>query len=249
VKGLFNRAVRHDAEGARASRPRPRVPRRREGGVAGRHPPGLRAVLGAAGAVRAHERTRRFPFIIKRHRRRRRPPRVHVVLPVRRLRQVPAAQGRGAGVRRGGGSATGSSAWTRSTPHRSARTCPSARSRAPTSSASAGSPPTPTSARSPASSPLVGEDRFFWASDFPHPDHAPRYLGELEELVSMLPASARWKLMSDNVPRGLRAASALDHDPAPERDVILDLQRRNPWARGSTTQRLRWSARRRRRRK
>jgi predicted TIM-barrel fold metal-dependent hydrolase len=47
--------------------------------------------------------------------------------------------------------------------------------------------------------PLVGEDKFFWASDFPHPDHAPRYLTELEELVELLPESARYKLMSDNV--------------------------------------------------
>jgi predicted TIM-barrel fold metal-dependent hydrolase len=47
--------------------------------------------------------------------------------------------------------------------------------------------------------PLVGEDRFFWASDFPHPDHAPRYLSELEELVGMLPPATGWKLMSDNV--------------------------------------------------
>jgi predicted TIM-barrel fold metal-dependent hydrolase len=47
--------------------------------------------------------------------------------------------------------------------------------------------------------PLVGEDRFFWASDFPHPDHAPRYLAELRELVELLPPSARYKLMSDNV--------------------------------------------------
>ena len=47
--------------------------------------------------------------------------------------------------------------------------------------------------------PLVGEDKFFWASDFPHPDHAPRYLTELAELVELLPPSARYKLMSDNV--------------------------------------------------
>jgi predicted TIM-barrel fold metal-dependent hydrolase len=47
--------------------------------------------------------------------------------------------------------------------------------------------------------PRVGEDKFFWASDFPHPDHAPRYLTELAELVELLPPSARYKLMSDNV--------------------------------------------------
>jgi len=47
--------------------------------------------------------------------------------------------------------------------------------------------------------PRVGEDKFFWASDFPHPDHAPRYVTELAELVELLPPSARYKLMSDNV--------------------------------------------------
>src|SRR5207244_12082218 len=47
--------------------------------------------------------------------------------------------------------------------------------------------------------PLVGEQKFFWPSDFPHPDHPPRYVRELAELVAMLPESARYKLMSDNV--------------------------------------------------
>jgi predicted TIM-barrel fold metal-dependent hydrolase len=47
--------------------------------------------------------------------------------------------------------------------------------------------------------PLVGERRFFWASDFPHPDHAPVYLRELEELVALLPESARHPLLGDNV--------------------------------------------------
>jgi predicted TIM-barrel fold metal-dependent hydrolase len=47
--------------------------------------------------------------------------------------------------------------------------------------------------------PLVGEERFFWASDFPHPDHAPVYVRELAELVELLPASARPKLLGDNV--------------------------------------------------
>jgi predicted TIM-barrel fold metal-dependent hydrolase len=47
--------------------------------------------------------------------------------------------------------------------------------------------------------PVVGEDKFFWASDFPHPDHAPRYLIELAELVELLPPSARPKLMGENV--------------------------------------------------
>ena len=32
--------------------------------------------------------------------------------------------------------------------------------------------------------PIVGEDRFFWASDFPHPDHAPEYVGRLTRIAA-----------------------------------------------------------------
>jgi len=49
--------------------------------------------------------------------------------------------------------------------------------------------------------PIVGEDRFFWASDFPHPDHPPDYVEHLTELVEQLPVSARAKLLGDNVRR------------------------------------------------
>ena len=47
--------------------------------------------------------------------------------------------------------------------------------------------------------PFVGEDRFFWASDFPHADHPPEYVPNLEQLVGMLPDSARPKLLGENV--------------------------------------------------
>ncbi len=47
--------------------------------------------------------------------------------------------------------------------------------------------------------PFVGEDRFFWASDFPHADHPPDYLANLEALVELLPASARPKVLGRNV--------------------------------------------------
>ena len=57
--------------------------------------------------------------------------------------------------------------------------------------------------------PIVGESRFFWASDFPHPDHPPDYVGHLAGLVAMLPEPARYKLMSDNV----RAAYGLPPRP------------------------------------
>ena len=47
--------------------------------------------------------------------------------------------------------------------------------------------------------PFVGEDRFFWASDFPHSDHPPEYIPNLIELVSLLPESARPGLLGKNV--------------------------------------------------
>ena len=49
--------------------------------------------------------------------------------------------------------------------------------------------------------PLVGEDRFFWASDFPHPDHPPDYAANLNALVRSLPESARPGLLGRNVLR------------------------------------------------
>jgi predicted TIM-barrel fold metal-dependent hydrolase len=52
--------------------------------------------------------------------------------------------------------------------------------------------------------PLVGEDRFFWASDFPHPDHPPEYMTELEKLVAELPESARRGILGENVLRTYR---------------------------------------------
>jgi len=45
----------------------------------------------------------------------------------------------------------------------------------------------------------IGEDRFFWASDFPHPDHPPDYIPELTRLIAELPESARAGLLGRNV--------------------------------------------------
>lgn len=45
----------------------------------------------------------------------------------------------------------------------------------------------------------VGADRFFWASDFPHPDHAPDYIPHLEKLVAALPAADRPGFLGGNV--------------------------------------------------
>lgn len=47
--------------------------------------------------------------------------------------------------------------------------------------------------------PFVGEDRFFWASDFPHADHPPAYISNLQRLVGLLPETARAKILGQNV--------------------------------------------------
>lgn len=52
--------------------------------------------------------------------------------------------------------------------------------------------------------PIVGEDRFFWASDFPHPDHPPDYVPEVERLVGELPESAREGFLGRNVVEAYR---------------------------------------------
>ena len=51
----------------------------------------------------------------------------------------------------------------------------------------------------PAMIELCGDDRFFWASDFPHPDHTGDYIEELEEVAEKLKPAARQKLLGENV--------------------------------------------------
>ena len=45
-------------------------------------------------------------------------------------------------------------------------------------------------------------DRFMWASDFPHADHTPEYVTDLEELAAALPDGHRRAFLGDNA-RGL----------------------------------------------
>ena len=47
--------------------------------------------------------------------------------------------------------------------------------------------------------PIVGPDRFFWASDFPHPDHPPDYVPEVERIAEALPEAARPGFLGGNV--------------------------------------------------
>ena len=53
----------------------------------------------------------------------------------------------------------------------------------------------------PAMMQLVGEDKFFWASDYPHPDHPGNYLEELHEMVKPMPDSGRRAILGENVAR------------------------------------------------
>ena len=51
---------------------------------------------------------------------------------------------------------------------------------------------------------LVGEDRFFWASDYPHPDHPGDYLEELRGMVEGMTATARRGVLGENVARAYK---------------------------------------------
>ncbi len=45
----------------------------------------------------------------------------------------------------------------------------------------------------------VGRDRFFWASDFPHPDHGGKYLDALERMVKPMSPESRRAIVGQNV--------------------------------------------------
>jgi len=53
----------------------------------------------------------------------------------------------------------------------------------------------------PAMMATYGADRFFWASDYPHPDHTGDYLQALEAMADAVPAPARAGLLGGNVRR------------------------------------------------
>jgi predicted TIM-barrel fold metal-dependent hydrolase len=50
----------------------------------------------------------------------------------------------------------------------------------------------------PALAERYGYDRFMWASDFPHADHTPEYIYDLDELAGMFPDNERRKFLGDN---------------------------------------------------
>jgi uncharacterized protein len=47
----------------------------------------------------------------------------------------------------------------------------------------------------------VGDDRFLWATDYPHSDHDASYMEELRELADALPAESRRRLLGENASR------------------------------------------------
>lgn len=51
----------------------------------------------------------------------------------------------------------------------------------------------------PALMELYGADRFFWASDYPHPDHTGDYLNALEQNAERMPPADRARFLGDNV--------------------------------------------------
>jgi uncharacterized protein len=48
---------------------------------------------------------------------------------------------------------------------------------------------------------VVGEKKFFWASDYPHPDHPGNYLEELRGLIAPMRDSAKRAILGENVAR------------------------------------------------
>ena len=45
---------------------------------------------------------------------------------------------------------------------------------------------------------LLGDDCLLWASDFPHADHTPEYVHDLNELVGAFPEDQRRAFIGDN---------------------------------------------------
>jgi predicted TIM-barrel fold metal-dependent hydrolase len=51
---------------------------------------------------------------------------------------------------------------------------------------------------------IVGEDKFFWASDYPHPDHPGNYLEELKGMIAPMKDSGRRAILGENVARAYK---------------------------------------------
>ncbi len=51
---------------------------------------------------------------------------------------------------------------------------------------------------------MLGEDRFFWASDYPHPDHPGNYLEELRRMTAPMTETGLRGILGENVARAYR---------------------------------------------
>jgi uncharacterized protein len=65
----------------------------------------------------------------------------------------------------------------------------------------------------PALAQRFGADRFMWASDFPHADHTPEYITDLDELASEFDEVARRQFLGDNARSLYRITRAGEGQP------------------------------------
>ena len=130
---------------------------------------------------------------------RRRAPSVLDALRLRRLRPLPAAEDPRARVGRRLDRLLARPHGRRLRPHRaSASGCRSRTRPRTTSGSGAGSAAIPTSGRSrrwPSGSAPIGS---CGRRDFPHADHTPEYIHDLDELAGMFPDESRRKFLGDN---------------------------------------------------
>jgi predicted TIM-barrel fold metal-dependent hydrolase len=51
---------------------------------------------------------------------------------------------------------------------------------------------------------IVGDDKFFWATDYPHPDHPGNYLEELQGMIQGMTPAARRGVLGENVAKAYK---------------------------------------------
>ena len=92
-------------------------------------------------------------------------------------------------------------------------------------------------------------DRFMWASDFPHADHTPEYIGDLDELAAAVPAEHRAPFLGENARDSLRDRGLMASAPTPGSTGFLPRPARcsRSWRKTSTASACACSRTRRRR--
>ena len=51
---------------------------------------------------------------------------------------------------------------------------------------------------------IVGDEKFFWATDYPHPDHPGNYLEELQGMIKGMTPAARRGVLGENVAKAYK---------------------------------------------